>query len=109
MPSISANDSQLADVMKMSEQVLLSHFVSRCKSSALAWSSFGSNAHGQPDALVRRHAEYLALGRVESVRREAYRALFETPLDSLVVDAIRRATSKGIVLGFNDGVRVEGV
>ena len=80
---------------------------------AYRWSSFGSNAHGQPDVLVRRHAEYLALGRVESVRREAYRALFETPLDSLVVDAIRRATGKGLVLGFNDpsgaGVRVAGV
>lgn len=66
------------------------------------WSSFRSNAYGQPDALVRRHAVYLALGRWDSIRREAYRALFETPLDSPVLDAIRRATNKGVVLGFDD-------
>jgi putative transposase len=66
------------------------------------WSSFRSNAYGLTDALVRRHAVYLALGRWESNRREAYRALFEAPLDSTVIDAIRRATNKGIVLGFGD-------
>ena len=66
------------------------------------WSSFRSNAYGQADSLVCRHAVYLALGRSDSLRREAYRALFATPLGSPVVDAIRRATNKGIVLGFDD-------
>jgi len=66
---------------------------------AYRWSSFASNAHGQPNAVVRRHAVYLSLGRWESTRREAYRALFETPLDSLVLDAIRRATKQGLALG----------
>ena len=66
------------------------------------WSSFRSNAEGQPDALVRRHAVYLALGRWNSIRREAYRALFQTPLDASVLDAIRRATNKGIALGCDD-------
>ena len=66
------------------------------------WSSFRSNAEGQPDALVRRHAVYLALGRWGATRRAAYRALFETPLDARVLDAIRRATNGGSALGFDD-------
>ena len=66
------------------------------------WSSFRSNAYGQPDALVQRHPVYLALGRWLSTRRLAYRALFEDPLDPSVMDAIRRATNKGIALGFDD-------
>jgi putative transposase len=66
------------------------------------WSSFRSNAYGLPDALVRLHDVYLALGRWASTRRAAYRALFETPLHSRVFDAIRRATNKGIALGFDD-------
>jgi putative transposase len=44
---------------------------------AYRWSSFRSNAEGEPDVLVRRHPVYLALGRWSSVRREAYRALFD--------------------------------
>jgi REP-associated tyrosine transposase len=45
---------------------------------------------------------YLALGRWGSIRREAYRALFETPLDPSDVAEIRRATNMGVVLGFDD-------
>jgi len=66
------------------------------------WSSFRSNADGWPDALVRRHAVYLALGRSASARREAYRALFETPLEPDLVGTIRRTTNAGQVLGFDD-------
>jgi putative transposase len=69
---------------------------------AYRWSSFRSNADGWPDALVRRHPVYLALGRSASARREAYRALFETPLDASTLTAIRRATNGGRVLGFDD-------
>jgi len=66
------------------------------------WSSFRSNADGQPDALVRPHALYLALGHTRSTRREAYRALFATPLPQPVIDAIRRTTNKGIALEADD-------
>ena len=66
------------------------------------WSSFRSNANGQPDALVRQHAVYLALGQTLSARREAYRALFTMPLETSVLDAIRRATNKGVPLGTDD-------
>jgi len=57
------------------------------------WSSFRSNAAGWPDVLVRRHPVYLALGRSGPARREAYRALFETPLEPPVLEAIRRASN----------------
>jgi len=66
------------------------------------WSSFRSNADGWPDALVRRHPVYLALGRSGSARRQVYRALFETPLEPRMVDTIRRTTNAGQVLGFDD-------
>ena len=66
------------------------------------WSSFRSNADGQPDALLRPHALYRALGRTSSEQREAYRALFAAPLAQPVIDAIRRATNKGTALLFDD-------
>ena len=66
------------------------------------WSSFRSNAEGQPDVLLQRHEVYLALGRSVSAQREAYRALFDTPIDAGILDAIRRATNSGIVLGSDD-------
>ncbi|MBW8770485.1 MAG: transposase [Gemmatimonadetes bacterium] len=69
---------------------------------AYRWSSFRSNAQGEFDALVRRHPVYLALGREGAVRRDAYRKLFDAPLDNIVLDAIRRATNQGAVLGADD-------
>jgi putative transposase len=66
------------------------------------WSSFRNNGDGQSDALVRPHALYLALGDTSSNRREAYRALFAAPLPQHVIDAIRRATNKGVPLAFDD-------
>ena len=70
--------------------------------AAYGWSSFRSNGHGEPDALVHPHPVYLALGRWSSTRREAYRALFDTPLDWPTLDAIRRAANKSKVLGIGD-------
>jgi hypothetical protein len=55
-------------------------------------------ARQQPQRLFR---VYLALGRWRSTRCDAYRALFETPLGSPELDAIRRATNKGIRLNFD--------
>jgi putative transposase len=66
------------------------------------WSSFRSNAHGEPDALVHPHPVYLTLGRGSSTRREAYRSLFDMPLDWPTLDAIRRAANKSKVLGIGD-------
>ncbi|HKP15651.1 MAG TPA: transposase [Gemmatimonadaceae bacterium] len=66
------------------------------------WSSYRSNAEGHPDPLVRLHPVYFALGRSVPARREAYRALFGTPLAPPELDAIRLATNQGLVLGFDD-------
>ena len=69
---------------------------------AYRWSSFRSNARSEFDALVRRHPVYLALGREHAARREAYRALFDVGLDWTMLDAIRRATNKGVALGTKE-------
>jgi putative transposase len=69
---------------------------------AYRWSSFKSNAQGEFDELVRRHPLYLALGRENGARRDAYRALFDAPLEWTMLDAIRRATNRGVVLGVDD-------
>jgi putative transposase len=69
---------------------------------AYRWSSFRSNARGEFDALVRRHPIYLALGRKNAARREAYRALFGVGLDWTMLDAIRRSTNKGVALSADD-------
>ena len=72
------------------------------EAGAYRWSSFRSNAQGKFDALVRRHPVYLALGRGAAARRDAYRALFDTPLEWTLLDAIRRATNRGVVLGADE-------
>ncbi len=63
------------------------------------WSSFRRNAHGEADAPITPHALYLALGSVSSDRQAAYRAMFACHLDMDAVNAIRRATNAGTVLG----------
>jgi putative transposase len=70
--------------------------------AAYRWSSFRSNAEGQHDVLVRWHPVYLALGSWGTARRDAYRALFQTPLSWPMLDAIRRAAARGSVLGEDD-------
>jgi len=69
--------------------------------SGYRWSSFRSNAEGTPDVLVRPHPVYLSLGARSSARREAYRALFETPLAWSMIDVIRRVTNSGVGLGVD--------
>jgi putative transposase len=63
------------------------------------WSSYCCNAEGEPDALVTPHACYLELDGCPALRRASYRALFSSPCDPDVLDAIRRATNDGTVLG----------
>jgi putative transposase len=63
------------------------------------WSSYGHNAHGKPDSLITHHAIYQALASSETGRQAAYRALFETRLDSGTLDQIRGATNRGTMLG----------
>ena len=63
------------------------------------WSSYHANGLGRGSELIRPHGEYLRLGRTESDRREAYRALFRAHVDEALVDEIRGATNGNYALG----------
>jgi putative transposase len=67
--------------------------------SDYVWSSFRAHAFGAADTLVRDHALYRGLGRSLPERREAYRALFEPPVDPAFLDCVRAATNGGWALG----------
>lgn len=61
--------------------------------------SYRGNAQGEPDALLKPHALYLALGRDETSRAAAYRELFRYELEPGLVDEIRQATNGNYALG----------
>jgi putative transposase len=63
------------------------------------WSSFHHNAHGARDPLLTPHALYRELGTRPLDQRTNYRALFATVIGADALDAIRRATNRGTVLG----------
>jgi putative transposase len=63
------------------------------------WSSYRTNAEGKTSEVVIPHAQYLALGRSETERREAYRSLFRSQLDPETLDEIRLATNGNFALG----------
>jgi len=59
------------------------------------WSSYRCNALGAVDRLVTAHSLYRALGGHDDTRRDAYRALFASPLDPEVIEDVRTATRRG--------------
>jgi len=63
------------------------------------WSSYGGNAQGDPDALLKPQSLYLALGTDAASREAAYRELFRYELEPGLVDEIRRATNGNYALG----------
>ena len=63
------------------------------------WSSHRANIQAGPHTLVTPHPAYLSLGSDEAHRTSAYRALCETPLQSNVLNEIRRATRSGHRVG----------
>ncbi|HUG79597.1 MAG TPA: transposase [Burkholderiales bacterium] len=65
---------------------------------AYPWSSFRSNAGVHSDPMLSPHPEYLALGERAEARHDAYRGLFEQPLDPSLVKEIRDATNAGYPL-----------
>lgn len=67
--------------------------------AAYEWSSYRANAQGVPSALVTPHAEYLRLGNEDQERMQAYRALFDAPLDHARINEIRVATNGNFALG----------
>lgn len=63
------------------------------------WSSYHANGLGRASALLTAHAEYRRLGRDDTERRDAYRALFRAHVDEALTDEIRDATNGNFVLG----------
>ena len=67
--------------------------------SAYKWSSYQINALGKQSALCTPHVQYLALGHDMRQRQMAYRALFSSHIEGKLLEDIRLATNKGMVLG----------
>ena len=63
------------------------------------WSSYAANALGKKAVWLTPHDEYLALGRNDVERLSAYRALFETELDPVLLREIRASTHGGYAIG----------
>lgn len=63
------------------------------------WSSYRHNGLGQADARIEPHPLYLGLGRNESDRLVAYRAMFRSELDGEALADIRLALSQDQPLG----------
>ncbi|MGR9117688.1 MAG: transposase [Gammaproteobacteria bacterium] len=63
------------------------------------WSSYRFNALGQTDDLITPHFEFHRLGTSDSMRRAAYRELFNQSISEVQMNEIRYATNKAWVLG----------
>lgn len=63
------------------------------------WSSYATNASCANDGFLTPHAVYEALGIDEATRASAYTALFDLPLDTKLMEDIRKATRGGYVAG----------
>lgn len=63
------------------------------------WSSYHANALGAPDALIRPHELYLALGTDASTRQAAYRSIQGQELEGSTLVAIRTTARTGWALG----------
>ena len=63
------------------------------------WSSYGANGGGGSCSWITPHAEYLRLGAGDEERRQAYRALFGSPVAPRVIADIRDNTNAGYALG----------
>ncbi len=63
------------------------------------WSSYRTNALGEPDALLSAHPLGLALGADDDSRRAAYRDLFRGALDDKLLSDLRLALSQDQPIG----------
>lgn len=64
-----------------------------------AWSSYRVNALEGQSELCTPHPEYLALGKEEQARKQAYRGLFDAHIDRQAAREIRKAVNLGMALG----------
>jgi len=63
------------------------------------WSSYNINALAVISKLCTPHLSYIALGKNEKERANAYRGLFDEVLEQGTIDDIRAATRRGLVGG----------
>jgi putative transposase len=63
------------------------------------WSSYRTNAQGEPSTLLIQHPLYTALSKDEKTRQAVYRELFRDQLDPEMIDEIRVATNSNYALG----------
>ena len=63
------------------------------------WSSYRSNAQGEPSDLIKPHIIYKQLGLNQEARQAAYRELFRCQLNPKLLDEIRQSTNGNYVLG----------
>ena len=71
------------------------------------WSSYAVNAGMRSDPLLTPHCEYLAIAGESTSRHTAYRSLVEEGVETSLLLAIRRATSRGEPLasdGFTESL-----
>ena len=64
-----------------------------------SWSSYQSNALGKTISLLTPNSLYVALGNYAKERQANYRDLFRNQVEGKLLDDIRKAANKGIVLG----------
>lgn len=63
------------------------------------WSSYAANAQGIDNAILQRHALYLALGETPEIRQGAYRAGFDIETHPDEIQLIRACLHSGTPLG----------
>ena len=63
------------------------------------WSSHRANAHGETDACITPHPEYIGLGQTVSERCAGYRETFRVDMAAVVIEKIRATTNSGYALG----------
>lgn len=67
--------------------------------AAYPWSSYPANASGRKNQLITPHSIYLALGKNDVSRRNAYKKLFKQGVDGETLQDIRSAWQTGTPLG----------
>lgn len=70
------------------------------------WSSYRSNAMGEPSTLLTPHPMYESLGRSHQARQQAYRAMFSQAPEPEQICELRAAVQTGTPLG-NERFREE--
>ena len=63
------------------------------------WSSYQCNGLGKISKLLSPHPLFSGLGASDETRQSAYRALFTEHVEGQLLDDIRQAANKGLVLG----------